>query len=360
MFPHFPLDLCVLALERARDDMSLAATWLIENGYGELDRLANETLQATAQSEARRQEQWMQTLLTSSGGGAGAAGERRAAASSGAAAEAAVRAVRDTSTLLTFGDPAGGDEDGGDASSRSAARLLDDELTNDAPLGFDPGRRADRGRGRDDDRDGVPLNDGSRDAADPLHDIALGAVLRVGVSAPSTRRSRPAWRPELRAFVGESGLVVARDIDAQAVRLAFVSAERTVRAEQWFHWSVLDRPLALRPEPCADVVKSGVSWARVAAALLEVETALAVLRVRRAVLALVATLPRCRSRPARARAPSASSACSSWPRPSSSPSRRRRASIRTRRRPGCTRCSTACGASCCCCSSTIACRRPAP
>jgi hypothetical protein len=72
---------------------------------------------------------------------------------------------------------------------RSAARLLDDELTNDAPIGFDGGRRA--------------------------------------------------------------------------------------------------QSSALWPEPCAEVVKSGVTWARVAAALMEVETAHAVLRVRRAVLALV-------------------------------------------------------------------------
>jgi hypothetical protein len=52
MFPHFPLDLCALALERCRDDLSTAASWLIENGYSELDRLANETLQQTAQAEA--------------------------------------------------------------------------------------------------------------------------------------------------------------------------------------------------------------------------------------------------------------------------------------------------------------------
>jgi hypothetical protein len=32
MFPYFPLDLCVLALERCHDDLSFAASWLIENG----------------------------------------------------------------------------------------------------------------------------------------------------------------------------------------------------------------------------------------------------------------------------------------------------------------------------------------
>lgn len=63
MFPHYPLDLCVLALERCRDDLSHAASWLIENGNQELERMAVETMEQTAKTEARRQEQWMQSLL---------------------------------------------------------------------------------------------------------------------------------------------------------------------------------------------------------------------------------------------------------------------------------------------------------
>lgn len=30
--PDFPVDICVIALERCNDDMTLAANWLIENG----------------------------------------------------------------------------------------------------------------------------------------------------------------------------------------------------------------------------------------------------------------------------------------------------------------------------------------
>ncbi len=40
----FPKELCIVALERSKDDMQYAANWLIENGTKELERMASETL----------------------------------------------------------------------------------------------------------------------------------------------------------------------------------------------------------------------------------------------------------------------------------------------------------------------------
>jgi hypothetical protein len=89
--------------------------------------------------------------------------------------------------------------------------------------------------------------------------------------------------------------------EAQAVGCVD-GAFRACRAvEHWFHWS--ERPSALRPEPCEERRDVGARRRR-ASLMISVETALAVLRVRRAVLALVAS-----GHAAAAATPIVSSAC---------------------------------------------------
>ena len=38
---EWPIELCILALENSRDDPNIAVNWLLENGYREMDRMAN-------------------------------------------------------------------------------------------------------------------------------------------------------------------------------------------------------------------------------------------------------------------------------------------------------------------------------
>lgn len=56
MMDIFPLELCVVALEKNKDDLTYAANWLIENGYKELERMANETLSKSAKEDEKRME----------------------------------------------------------------------------------------------------------------------------------------------------------------------------------------------------------------------------------------------------------------------------------------------------------------
>jgi hypothetical protein len=47
MGPSFPVEMCVAALERCRDNMEFAAAWLLEKGYQEMDRIAKDILAKT-------------------------------------------------------------------------------------------------------------------------------------------------------------------------------------------------------------------------------------------------------------------------------------------------------------------------
>jgi len=59
----YPLPLCVLALEKCKDDIQFAANWLFENGAKEMERMENEYLNRTRQEEAELQERWERELL---------------------------------------------------------------------------------------------------------------------------------------------------------------------------------------------------------------------------------------------------------------------------------------------------------
>jgi hypothetical protein len=62
---------------------------------------------------------------------------------------------------------------------------------------------------------GTALSAGVSDGADPINEIALGAVLRVAPIAAALHSVRPRWSAAMSAFVGAVGFVTARDVDAQ-------------------------------------------------------------------------------------------------------------------------------------------------
>ncbi len=55
MMGVFPLELCVVALERSRDDVQYAANWLLERGYQELDRWTKDTIAISKREQEERE-----------------------------------------------------------------------------------------------------------------------------------------------------------------------------------------------------------------------------------------------------------------------------------------------------------------
>src|SRR4051812_36313276 len=90
MMGVFPLELCVVALERSRDDTQYAANWLLERGYQELDRWAKDTIAMSKREEEEREKRMMRQLVVdesakkgSGGGGGGSASSTTTASGSG-------------------------------------------------------------------------------------------------------------------------------------------------------------------------------------------------------------------------------------------------------------------------------------
>lgn len=48
MFPDFPLEVCVVALENCRDNMEITTNWLFEHGFREMERMINDTIERSA------------------------------------------------------------------------------------------------------------------------------------------------------------------------------------------------------------------------------------------------------------------------------------------------------------------------
>ncbi len=71
----FPLELCIIALEKCKDDMQYgmfsvfphlrlpAANWLIENGFKELERMSNEIISKTSREGKEKEEQDMMNAI---------------------------------------------------------------------------------------------------------------------------------------------------------------------------------------------------------------------------------------------------------------------------------------------------------
>jgi len=112
---NFPIELCVLALERNNDDMALAGDWLFSHGQKELDRMAADALRA-------QQEE-----------------KRRGSRQEGNGADEEEDSSGDEDDLADY--LSGGDASNvGARESRnrdSASTLLDDEVDADIPIGLD-------------------------------------------------------------------------------------------------------------------------------------------------------------------------------------------------------------------------------
>ncbi len=59
----FPLELCIVALERCRDVIDYAAAWLLEHGFAELERMNAEILAKSEREDRERQERDMMRAI---------------------------------------------------------------------------------------------------------------------------------------------------------------------------------------------------------------------------------------------------------------------------------------------------------
>jgi len=205
----FPLELCVVALERCKDDMQFAANWLFENGMKELERMQTEMIARSRQEEAEQQDAWLKQLVQENAGefdisslGVDPSSTTGASSSSGSSSSSSSR--NDSSNDMedmNFNDDEGGEEDG--LNSQEAERYLDDELGADAPVQI--ARTAQR-----QEVESVKIDE-----------LYPGMLLRVCSSAATN----PTWHPSMDAVIGRTGVVTAVNKDQLSVELRFFDCD---------------------------------------------------------------------------------------------------------------------------------------
>lgn len=181
IFPDYPLELCVIALEQSHDDMEAAGTWLAENGFRELERMFEEIIrksqmeaEAGAADDVGGDDDMAAAIAASAAEAAGAAAgggddavlehpipddddddHWRALEDDVAADEPGAPSSGDApSRGDRFGShgglsPPGGSSGGAVAGGRDLNSWLDDEVDADIPVGVDPtnvGDGSSRGR----------------------------------------------------------------------------------------------------------------------------------------------------------------------------------------------------------------------
>jgi len=339
---NFPLEICVLALERCNDDKAAAGDWLFTHGTREVENMAQQALRS--QAEAKRN------------GGANAAGDDGDSSDE----------EEDLSDYLL-----GGDASNQAAASRqrdSAQSMLDDEVDTDIPLGLDlaprqqvqqqqirgaPGAGGGRGselerqrerarallqmRGRGDmgdeelqqllasvlgqERGGAAGSGagGDDDSFSSQSEQIIYENLRLDeiesgtrlVVSPSAVRLTAGQQPWMAYFAGRTGVVTAVNINAALVTLIFSDPQSGIRRCASFPVTVLQQPQRMWLDPARDLYErqsskaegdgadaaaaaadKNVPWQELAHELASIEKALSVIKVRRAVLRVIAAWPR--------------------------------------------------------------------
>eukprot|EP01083_Nonionella_stella_P059475 155578_1 len=298
---HFPVELCILALEHSRDDMQQAANWLLENGWRELDRMADRLMKSSQEAEEQRMQE--EVML----------------------AEGIVPdESKSDSEDENIGDWLAADID---ARARGSATqsYLDDEIEADIPVGISE-REIVRDRSGSGGRQPVPAGGagGVREARGgpgegrrsgeggggrveqhlPVENLAIeevesGQVLTVSSYAPSIVPAQ--WLPTMARFRARTGVVSAVNVNVVTVTLALYDADLAVKYDVELPLVCVHRPQRLWQDPWPllqsqndEVGESSDQLPPklgIGSHLVRIEKALSILKIRRAVLFMVSDWP---------------------------------------------------------------------
>ena len=146
----FPLELCIVALERCKDDINYAAQWLLENGFKELERMSEEIILKTERENREREERQQIAMILQEQQQLGQftsfedtalASQLNQSQSSPTKMSSSSRSINNsngTTTSLNLDEEEAEDQDNDaddyDYDSRESARFLDDEIGAEAPV----------------------------------------------------------------------------------------------------------------------------------------------------------------------------------------------------------------------------------
>jgi len=298
MMGSFPMELCEIALERNGDDLQMAANWLIEVGYRELDRMANEAIRASQMEDEERKLKE-----------AGAVTEQERKTDGDEEEE-----VEDLGDWLLSGG-------GGAAESQrnrrpAASEYLDDQIENEIPIGLERGDAEQQqqqqqqapqqqqqpqpsSRSRNQRSSQPTLFDDLR-----VDDIALGQLLAVAESAPgmpTSPSSMPSSLSYLLRFHGCTGLVSAINVNTRCIQLVLMVPRLGWKQALWFPVTALCKPQKAWVDPCVQLknrVVSGVLssessglnhelWSELCYSYVTTERALSIRKVRMGLLDII-------------------------------------------------------------------------
>lgn len=252
MFPYFPIQLIVTALEQNQDRTDIAANWLMEHGFEEMERLEEEIRR---RSEAELQQRLEAEQLAAAGvevndGDGGAAG-------------GADTGVEDW--IMDDGDDGG--EGMGLGQNSDPASWLDDQVDQDVPVGVDVVTDDGRGgRGMRQQRDvfhtfrqqrtnaqrrGAEEGSGITEGlAVNVEELVPGMVVCVTEAATVGRGGKPAnaW------MCGSVGVVLGVNVSDDVALVGIPDASTGHEHGVWFPMSALAKPTGLWTDPCATLL----------------------------------------------------------------------------------------------------------
>eukprot|EP01087_Luapelamoeba_hula_P010094 TRINITY_DN2658_c0_g1_i4.p1 TRINITY_DN2658_c0_g1~~TRINITY_DN2658_c0_g1_i4.p1 ORF type:complete len:3811 (+),score=698.07 TRINITY_DN2658_c0_g1_i4:295-11727(+) len=286
MMEVFPLELCVVALERSRDDMQYAANWLLERGYQELDKWTKEMIAISKRQEEDRLKQ-SRGAKKSSKNSSQTVQENTSRTEGNNRSDDADDDVDDEDDEFDQEEEDDGlsayDED----YNREASRYLDDEIGADVPVQIERREKVIEGM--------------------KVEDLCIGMQLCVSPNATEKYAT-------VMNTVGRTGVVSSIDLNEMRVRVRFINSETASKHSFWFYFYELEKPDRMWQDPCMDLLASGDSFSKDGSAkkqkqkkddddedddvmprlingLVTASNALLVLTVRRCVLALLARWP---------------------------------------------------------------------
>ena len=202
MCPDFPLELCIIALESCHDDLMVAANWLIERGWQELERLVEDTIRRSAQ-EAER------ALLA----------EQKEEKNDVQSNDDSIWS--DLTSLFANFREAGADPN---------AVQMEDEIEADVPFGLDASEvRRDHSNSEPRTSVGNESSNLSEALIEPLQieNIRIGQILVISKNLRNIMGEK--WIPRLSFFVGRPGRVKDILINSQEILLEVSDPARSAQ-----------------------------------------------------------------------------------------------------------------------------------
>ncbi|PRP87156.1 putative HECT E3 ubiquitin ligase [Planoprotostelium fungivorum] len=246
MMDIFPLEVCIVALEKNKDDPNYAAGWLIENGMKELERMSDEMIARSERESREREEKEMMEAI-----------------------------MREQKLLGQFQEEqlpeaqnSPNEEGDYQLENREASRLLDDEMGAETPVQIDRRQHED-----------TPSQEEWR-----IEDVSPGTLIRIDTS---DNLNVPIWLNG-KTLEGRTGISRRVDVSGTRIYVEVNDLERNYVYSIWVPFSRLRKPTGLWQDPC-NHLQTGklIESDKLTEELLRVETSLTILQARRSVLRLI-------------------------------------------------------------------------